>query len=180
MGNYKITIDLEMDNGHKLEHTCYGQDPYELKKESFSELEAIIKSQSDMEGEGTLSYLIEKEGCYFDSDPETEIKINNGRIEFVDETEMENKTEKLIKFLNDSITELYGYAKDEDYDDLEQHDCRIAAKELEKVLNYVKTEMIDYSNKKKQQSSLTDRITDASKRAADQNTLLKATPEPQH
>lgn len=121
MSNYKITIDLEMDNGHKLEHTCYGQDPYELKKESFSELEAIIKSQSDMEGKGILSYLIEINGFYFDSDPETEIKINNGRIEF-----------------------------------------------------------IDYSNNKEQQSSLTDRITDASKRAAVQNAPLKATPEPQH
>ena len=56
---------------------------------------------------------------------------------------MENKVEKLIKFLNDSITELYEYTEDEDYDDLEQHDCRTAAETLERVLNYVETEMID-------------------------------------
>lgn len=56
---------------------------------------------------------------------------------------MENKIKKLIEFLEDGIAELYGYTNSEDYDDLEQHDCYVAAQELEWVLDYVKTEMMD-------------------------------------
>lgn len=56
---------------------------------------------------------------------------------------MENKIKKLVGFLEDSIAEMYEYANSEDYDDLEQHDCRVAAEELERVLHYVKTEMLD-------------------------------------
>lgn len=56
---------------------------------------------------------------------------------------MENKIKKLVEFLEDGIAEMYEYANSEDYDDLEQHDCRIAAEELERVLNYVKTEMFN-------------------------------------
>ncbi len=56
---------------------------------------------------------------------------------------MENKIKKLVEFLEDSIAEMYEYADSDEYDDLEQHDCCIAAEELERVLNFVKTEMID-------------------------------------
>ena len=56
---------------------------------------------------------------------------------------MENKIKKLVEFLEDGIAELYEYANSEDYDDLEQHDCCIAAEELKRVLNYVKAEMLD-------------------------------------
>lgn len=50
---------------------------------------------------------------------------------------MKNKLEKLARFLEDSIAEMYEYADSEEYDDLEQHDCRIAAEAYEFVLNYV-------------------------------------------
>jgi hypothetical protein len=51
---------------------------------------------------------------------------------------MENKLQNIIDFLNDSIAEMYEYANSDDYDDLEQHDCRIAAEAYEFVLNHVK------------------------------------------
>lgn len=47
--------------------------------------------------------------------------------------------EKLKKFLQATIEELNGYAEDEDndYDDCERHDCRIAAEAYEEVLNFI-------------------------------------------
>lgn len=57
---------------------------------------------------------------------------------------MENKIKKLVEFLEDGIAEMYEYANSEDYDDLEQHDCCVVSEELERVLNYVKTEMLDH------------------------------------
>lgn len=50
---------------------------------------------------------------------------------------MEKKIESIIDFLKDSIAEMYEYADSDDYDDLEQHDCRIAAEAYEFVLSYV-------------------------------------------
>ena len=51
---------------------------------------------------------------------------------------MKNKLKKLEDFLNDHIAEMYEYANSDEYDDLEQHDCRIAAEAYEFVLGYVK------------------------------------------
>lgn len=56
---------------------------------------------------------------------------------------MENKLEKLIEFLESGIADLYEWADDESYDDYEQHDCVVAAEELERVLHYVKTKLLD-------------------------------------
>ena len=57
----------------------------------------------------------------------------------------ENKLKKLADFLKDSMAEMYEYADSDDYDDLEQHDCRIAAEAYEFVLNYV-NELIKEEN----------------------------------
>lgn len=56
---------------------------------------------------------------------------------------MENKIKKLVEFLEDSIAEMYEYADSDEYDDLEQHDCCVAAGAYEFVLNYVKRDMMD-------------------------------------
>ena len=50
----------------------------------------------------------------------------------------ETKLKKIADFLEDSIAEMYEYANSDEYDDLEQHDCRIAAEAYEFVLGYVK------------------------------------------
>ena len=51
-----------------------------------------------------------------------------------------NKTIENIKdFLKDSIEEMTYYIEDKDngYDDLERHDCRVARESYENVLNYI-------------------------------------------
>lgn len=50
---------------------------------------------------------------------------------------MENNLNKLADFLKDSIAEMYEYANSDEYDDMEQHDCCIAAEAYEHVLSYV-------------------------------------------
>jgi hypothetical protein len=50
----------------------------------------------------------------------------------------ETKLKKIADFLKDSIAEMYEYANSDEYDDLEQHDCCIAAEAYEFVLRYVK------------------------------------------
>lgn len=56
---------------------------------------------------------------------------------------MENKIKKLVEFLEGSIAEMYEYANSDEYDDLEQHDCRVAAEVYEFVLDYAKRNMMD-------------------------------------
>lgn len=56
---------------------------------------------------------------------------------------MENKIKKLVEFLEDSIAEMYEYANSDEYDDMEQHDCCVAAEAYEFVLKYVKRDMMD-------------------------------------
>ena len=56
---------------------------------------------------------------------------------------MKNKLKKLEDFLNDHIAEMYEYANSDEYDDLEQHDCCIAAEAYELVLSYVKELMCE-------------------------------------
>ena len=56
---------------------------------------------------------------------------------------MEDKIKKLVEFLEDSIAEMYEYANSDEYDDVEQHDCCIAAKAYQFVLNHVKRNMMD-------------------------------------
>lgn len=56
---------------------------------------------------------------------------------------MKNEIQKLIEFLNDSIKEMYEYSQSDDYDDLEQHDCRVTAEAYEFILNYVEDEMLN-------------------------------------
>ena len=56
---------------------------------------------------------------------------------------MEDKIKKLVKFLEDSIAEMYEYADSDEYDDVEQHDSCVAAETYEFVLNYVKRNIMD-------------------------------------
>lgn len=55
----------------------------------------------------------------------------------------ETKLKKIADFLEDSIAEMYEYANSDEYDDLEQHDCCIAAEAYERVLSYVKELMCE-------------------------------------
>ncbi len=55
----------------------------------------------------------------------------------------ETKLKKIADFLEDSRAEMYEYANSDEYDDLEQHDCRIAAEAYERVLSYVKELMCE-------------------------------------
>ena len=61
--------------------------------------------------------------------------------------DMKNKLKKLEVFLNESIAEMHEYANSDDYDDLEQHDCRIAAGAYERVLSYIKDLMNENEEK---------------------------------
>ena len=67
-------------------------------------------------------------------------KSNQG---FKDGCIVENKIKKLVEFLEDSIAEMHECADSDEYDDLEQHDCCVAAEAYEFVLNYVKRDMMD-------------------------------------
>ena len=59
---------------------------------------------------------------------------------------MEDKIQKFVGWLEETIAEMYEYAESDEYDNLEQHDCRVAADAYELVLHYVKTELIERRN----------------------------------
>lgn len=44
---------------------------------------------------------------------------------------------EIKKCLEDSIAEMESYAEDDEYDDCEQHDCRVAAEAYEQILAFV-------------------------------------------
>ena len=49
-----------------------------------------------------------------------------------------DKTEKMIDFLEKEIAELTEYANSDNYDDLEKHDCRIAIEAYKNALKFAR------------------------------------------
>lgn len=50
---------------------------------------------------------------------------------------MQDKIKQIIDYLNDSIAEYNGYLNDPEYDDIEQHDVRVASDTCKEILRFI-------------------------------------------